>query len=137
LQENEDTPFMVSPLYDLVGPLGIRPHADAILASTFVAPPGTDPYTLKLIEQLQKAPAATQAPPMSMELPLKEYMRGWQRAKERASSGPSGLHFGHYISSTKDQELADFQRMLGHISCISGYSPVRWQKGIDVMFGEK
>jgi hypothetical protein len=43
LQENErrfnqanDTPFLVPPLYDLIGPLGIGLHADAVLDGTFV-----------------------------------------------------------------------------------------------------
>jgi hypothetical protein len=86
LQENErrfnqanDTPFLVPPLYDLIGPLGIGLHADAVLDGTFVAPPGTDPYAVKLIYQLQRDPAVAQAPPMSLDLPLDEYVRGWKR----------------------------------------------------------
>jgi hypothetical protein len=144
LQENErrfnqanDTPFLVPPLYDLIGPLGLGLHADAVLNGTFVAPPGTDPYAVKLLYQLQRDPAVAQAPPMPLELPLDEYVRGWQRARERTSSGPSGLHFGHYISGTKDMELAEFHRTMAHIPYLSGYSPVRWQKGIDVMLEKK
>jgi hypothetical protein len=133
LQENErrfnqasDTPFLVPPLYGLIGPLGVGLHADAVLDGTFVAPPGTDTYAVKLIYQLQREPAVAQAPPMSLDLPLDEYVRGWKRARERTSSGPSGLHFGHYISSTTDMELAEFHRTMAHIPYISGYSPVRW-----------
>ena len=126
LQENErrfnqanDTPFLVPPLFDLIGPLGLGVHADAILDGTFVAPPGTDPYAVKLLYQLQRDPAVDQAPPMPLDLPLDEYIRGWKRARERPSSGPSGSHFGHCISSTADTELAEFHRTMAHIS---GYS---------------
>jgi hypothetical protein len=83
LQENErrfnqakDTPFLVPPLYDLIGPQGIGPHADAVLDGTFVAPPGTDPYAVKLLYQLKKDPAVDQAPPMFLDLPLAKYVRG-------------------------------------------------------------
>ena len=41
------------------------------------------------------------------------------------------------MSSTTDTELAEIQRTLGHIPYISGYSPIRWQKGIDVMLEKK
>jgi hypothetical protein len=79
LQENErrfnqakDTPFLVPPLNDLIGTLGIGPHADAVLEGTFVAPPGTDPYAVKLLYHLKKDPAVDQAPPMPLDLPLAE-----------------------------------------------------------------
>jgi hypothetical protein len=88
LRENErrfnqaqDTPFLVPPLYDLIGPLGIGPHADAVLDGTFVAPPGTDPYAVKLLYQLKKDPSVDQAPPMPLDLSLAEYVRGWKRAR--------------------------------------------------------
>jgi hypothetical protein len=144
LKENErrfnqanDTPFLVSPLFDLIGPLGIGQHADAVLDGTFVAPPGTDPYAVKLLFQLKKDLAVDQAPPMRLDLPLAEYVRGWKRARERISSGPSGLHFGHYISSTADTELAEFHCTMAHIPYISRCSPVCWQQGIDVMLEKK
>jgi hypothetical protein len=61
LQENErrfnqdhDTTFLVAPVFDLIGPLGIGPHADVILDGTFVAPPDTVPYATKFIYQLKK-----------------------------------------------------------------------------------
>jgi hypothetical protein len=102
LQENEhrfnqakDTPFLVPPLYDLIGPLGIGPHADAVLHDTFVAPPGTGPYAVKLLYELRKGPSVDQAPSMPLDLSLAEYVRGWKRAWERTSSGPSHLHFRH------------------------------------------
>jgi hypothetical protein len=120
LQENDrrfnqakDTPFLVPPLYDLIGPLGIGPHADAVLDGTFVAPPGTDPYAVKLLYQLKKDPVVDQAPPMPLDLSLAEYVR--------TSSGPSNLHFGHYISGTADRDITEFHRTMAHIPYISGY----------------
>jgi hypothetical protein len=83
LNQAKDVPFLVPPLYDLIGPLDISPHADAVLDGTFVAPPDTDPYVVKLLYQLKKDPAVDQAPPMPLELPLAEYVRGWKRARER------------------------------------------------------
>jgi hypothetical protein len=66
LRENErrfneanDTPFLVSPLYDVIGPLGLGVHADAILDGTFVAPPGTDPFAVKLLYQTERPSSLT------------------------------------------------------------------------------
>jgi hypothetical protein len=73
---------------------------------------------------------------MPLELPLAEYVRGWKRARERTSSGPSNVHFGHNIG-TADRVLAEFHRTMAHIPYISGYSQVRMQKGIDVMLEKK
>jgi hypothetical protein len=52
---------------------------------------------------------------MPLDLPLDEYLRGWKRARELTSYGPSGLHFGHYISSTMSMELAGFRRTFAYI----------------------
>jgi hypothetical protein len=97
---------------------GMGYNADAVLDGTFVVPPGTDPYAVKLLYQLKREPVVDQAPPMSLDLPL-------DRARERSSSGPSSLHFGHYISGTMDMELAGFHRTIVHIPHILGYSPAR------------
>jgi hypothetical protein len=74
---------------------------------------------------------------MPLDLSLAEYVRGWKRAREQTSSGPSNLHFGHYISGTADRDIAEFHRTMAHIPYILGYSPVRWQKGIVVMLEKK
>jgi hypothetical protein len=112
----------VPPLYELIGPLlgiGLL-HSVSVLDGTFIAPPGTDPYAVKLISQLKRDLAVNQPPPIPQYLLLDEYVRGWkQRARERTSSGPYGLHFGHDISSTTDMELAEFHRTLAQMPYIS------------------
>jgi hypothetical protein len=44
----------VSPLYNVIGPLGFGAHADAVLDGTSVAPPATDPYAVKLLYQTER-----------------------------------------------------------------------------------
>jgi hypothetical protein len=53
LAQANDIPFLEPPLYNLIGPLGIGPHANAVLGGPFVAPARTDPYAGKLIDQLK------------------------------------------------------------------------------------
>jgi hypothetical protein len=144
LQENQrrfnqarDTPFLTSPLFEMIGPMGIGEHADAILAGTFVAPTGSDPYAVKLIAQLKRPPEVLAAPPMSVSLDSREYVKGWNKARERTSSGPSGLHFGHFKAGAAHTLIAEFDRLMAHIPYITGYSPQRWQHGTNVMLQKK
>jgi hypothetical protein len=96
-----DTPFMTHPLYNAVGPLGIGKGAQDILNGTFVFPAGTDPYAAKLIKQLQAPDCISSSEPLSVAITTEDHSSGWKRAKERTSSGPSGLHFGHFIAGTR------------------------------------
>jgi hypothetical protein len=85
LQENErrsnqasDTPFLAPPLYNLIGPLGIGPHADAVLGGTLVA-----------------------APPMPLDLPQNEYLRGWRSETDLSRSVLLTLHREHHGNKTR------------------------------------
>ena len=53
--------------------------------------------------------------------------------KERISSSPSKLHMGHCKSGILDLSINWFNTSLANIPFLSGYSPKRWQHGINVM----
>ena len=122
LEENErrfrqanGTPFMVEPLRLLIGDMGIGPTADAILLGTFIIPDGTDPFAAKLLPFLAMSPAIRDSLPIATTIDTPTYMAGWQRAKERTSSGPSGLHFGHFKAGCQHPLVADFDAMMVQI----------------------
>ena len=86
LAENErqfrqasDTPFMQPPLVGLVGPLGMGPAADSILRGDFDAPPGIDPYALKLIQHLKRPDNVTKASTqVDISLSITNHINGWK-----------------------------------------------------------
>ena len=144
LEENErrfrqanGTPFMVEPLRSLIGDMGIGPTADAILSGTFIIPDGTDPFAAKLLPFLAMSPAIRDSLPIATTIDTPTYMAGWQRAKERTSSGPSGLHFGHFKAGCQHPLVADFDATMVQIPYATGFSPQRWQHGTNVEIEKK
>ena len=53
--------------------------------------------------------------------------------KEYTSSGVSGLHFGHWKGGCTNDYITDVHAISSSIPYITGYSPKRWQQGIDIM----
>ena len=145
LAENErqfrqasDTPFMQPPLLGLVGPLGMGPAADSILRGDFDAPPGIDPYALKLIQHLKRPDNVTKASTqVDISLLITNHINGWKRAKERTSSGRSGVHFGHFMAGAKHTGIVTFDATMAQIPYQTGYSPKIWQHGVNVMLVKK
>ena len=106
---------MIPPLSDDIGHLGVGPKADQILRGEYVLPPGTDPHAAKLIQHLCMDKDVAQAAPMSTVITTEEHCRGWQRVRERTSSGPTGLHFGHFKAGATRPTVADFEAIRDRI----------------------
>ena len=51
-----------------------------------------------------------------------QYVSGWAKAKERTSSGTSGLHFGHFKANSTLDETLDIDLKLLQMTIILGYS---------------
>lgn len=58
---------------------------------------------------------------------------GWAKAKERTSSGPSGITFAHFKAGLSDPTIAEFEAIITCIPYKTGISPACWQKEINVM----
>ena len=56
---------------------------------------------------------------------------------EFTSSGPSGLHFGHFQANAQQPTLASVDAALSRIPTLSGYVPIRWTQGLNVMLEKK
>ena len=75
------TPFLTSPLFEEIGPLGMGPTADAILHGEYTPPDNIDPYAAQLIQQLAMPLQVQQAEPMDVGLNVEQYKEGWAKAK--------------------------------------------------------
>lgn len=144
LEENEarfnqarNTPFMVPPLYDDIGPFGTGPRAQEILDGTYQVPEGTDPYAAEFISYLKTPPGIAELGPIDLRQTAEQHAQGWMKMRESTSSGISGLHFGHFRAHLEDPGLAEIDRILAALPFETGYSPTRWSSGIDVMMEKK
>ena len=73
----------------------------------------------------------------SMDFSTPSHQQGWQKMNEETSSSRSTIHFGHYITRSKDDELAAMDAAMARIPAISGYSPLRWRQGLNVVLEKK
>jgi hypothetical protein len=94
------TPFTVPPLTDYIDVLGVNEYAKQILAGTFEIPEGTDYYAAKLIPLLRHPSLVVDGKGSNLNLTIAAHKKGWQQCQESTSSGPSGLHFGHFMAGS-------------------------------------
>jgi len=101
------SPFLKPPLAPVVGAFGTGTAAQDILNRTFICPPELDEHTQYFIEALQFPSQAARHSTVSLLLRPEDFITHWKHAKEKTSSSPSGLHFGHYkAASTYSLPLA-------------------------------
>ena len=138
MQENEqhfhqanDTPFMRSPLVNSFGYLGIRMDVEAVLHGTYQPPPGTDPYAVMLLEQLQIPDQLCSSPQVPAHITTEEFIQGWRKAKECTSTSSPLLHFGYFKVGIQDLVIAEFEATIAHIPYASCYSSKWWQHVVD------
>ena len=94
-RQADQTPFMISPLLDEVGLLGMGPATVGILDGTYQPPEGADPWAAHLISYLGRGPGVDASSTVSVAITMEDHIAGWRKAHEQTSLGPSGLHFGH------------------------------------------
>ena len=74
--------------------------------------------------------------PILLLLP-KSTVAAEKKQKEMTSSGPSMIHFGHFIAGSQDPDIAAMDATLSCFPFLTGYSPHRWRKGLDVMIPKR
>ena len=142
LDENErrftqarNTPFLQPPLLQLVGTMGTGPAAEDILQGTFNIPEGVDEWAARLIPFLarpEKVKSGQFIRPATT-VSVQSHSDGWRKAKERTSSGPSGITFAHFKAGLNNHKVAEFEALMTSIPYETGISPDRWQHGTNVM----
>ena len=131
-----DTPFLQPPIWDKVGTIGTGPGADEILSNgtLTLAPddPPLDVTTLKYLQQLQKDDNVVELPLQEVQITVEKHEQAWKVAKEQTSSGDPLLHFGHCKACASHPNLCEFEAKMRDIPFITGYSPHRWQRVVNV-----
>ena len=129
------TDLLTRPLVEILGPTGCSFESQYLLRSgntDAVAGLLSDAAALYLAQH--KRPSVLVAPnAFDLDFRTPSFSRSWQRMDKYTSSGPSGLHFGHFMANCLDPELASVDAAMAHIPAMSGYVPSRWTKGLNVM----
>jgi hypothetical protein len=127
-----DSPFLRQPLVELVGRLGEAEGVEQILEGTLGRQilDEIDEFTHRILQGMAK-------PENFCSVKIKDnvetFVEGWLKTREQTASGRSGLHFGHFIAACKHQNLKFIEYNQAQFPITTGYSPKRWQQGVEVM----
>jgi hypothetical protein len=134
-QQTQDTPIMKGHLAQDLKYDALTKSGAAVLNGTYRAPTGTSIYTQEFLHHLQLQ-QSTITPPQA-HITTTMFRDGWRKMKEQTSAGISGLHFGHLKSCASDNFLSEYESCVSHIPFATGYSPLLWQYGVNVMIRKK
>jgi hypothetical protein len=128
-----NTPFQTDPLLRDLGPLGVSAAAKDVLLGRYSPPSSTDEWAAKLIPFLRQAiPTAP-----IVDLTPEQYAAGWKRVRERTSAGMSGITIPHMKAHGSSSFLSLIDSIMANLPYRFGFSPARWQRGLDVMIEKK
>jgi hypothetical protein len=116
-RQTEDTPFML--------------QSQAVLDGTYKSLCPINPHAARLLQGLKTVPGCKDKP-LQTGIRTNNFVKGWSKAKERTSAGPSNIHFGHCKTMARDSLIATFEAAMASIPMKSGYAYKRWRKVIDV-----
>ena len=126
--QNGDCPLLQDKLLKDLGILGDGPEVENVLNGTYEPPPSTSWATRRWLQQMK-----IENPTVRDEIAtsLKDYRRGWRKAKERTASGD--LHMGHFKVGAAHKRIGWLNFVMAVLPYTAGYVPNRWRKGTDVM----
>ena len=130
------TPDMVFAL----GPCGTSALAQDILRTGSTASTrhiALPPATVAYLASHRRFSVLALSDTIPIDFRTATYAASWKRMDEFTSSGPSGLHFGHFQANASDPLLAMVDAALARIPTMSGYVPQRWMQGLNVMLEKK
>jgi hypothetical protein len=127
------TPFCSYLLLEATGRMGESEAAKSILNGKYTPLGPKDTWSQALIPFLcQTIP--TRNPHF---ISVSEHIAGWKRVKERTAAGPSGITIPHFKAHSVSPILSEIDTIMANLPYFFGFSPERWQKGLDVMIPKK
>jgi hypothetical protein len=124
------SPFLQEPLNGVVGKYGETQASKRILCANNDMINENRPMVREVLDAMASPPGMSK---LALDLSVESFVNGWLKAKEHTASGKSGLHFGHFIAACKHHELKLVECQMANFPLRTGYSPQRWQQGVEVM----
>ena len=115
------TPLQQLIAVETFGRTGAEPAVDNLLHHGEVPPEiaELDPF----LNEFLKAHKLKQIPILSHILSTDNHIQGWKKAREKTSSGISGMHFGQLKAGSRNPNIAAFEACMSGIPWLTGYSP--------------
>jgi hypothetical protein len=123
---------MCSPLVEKVGRYAETEFVNKVLHQTHESE-FNDQHNDYVNKVLASMKYPKDASPLHIDTSVESFVRGWLKSKEFTAAGKSGLHFGHFMAACKHEKLAALESHMANFPLLTGYSPRRWQTGIEVM----
>ena len=102
------------------GLLSDTPAADAVLEGTYETPEGMDKHLALLLQHLKRPEAIKMFNP---EVTMEEVKGACKSMKEKTTSSPEGLHFGHFVVMGEDDFLCQVLAWIISAPLVAGLSP--------------
>jgi hypothetical protein len=130
-----NTPSLTSDQIDLLGWTAHTDESSLLLQGS--VPTNLHSDIKHIASYLQHPTTVLDRPKIESVMTLEQYQSGWAKAKERTSSGTSGLHFGHFKANSLLHETVDIDLKILQMTIMLGYSLLRWRSAVDVMIPKK
>ena len=124
----KDTPLKTHIALEKYGRTGQSTEVVELLRTGIVTPEIKDLESF--LEDYLAAHKIGEVKDQSHELSTAAHQQGWQKVKEATSSGPSNLHFGHFIAGSRHSQLAAFEACLSVILWLTGYFQIDGNKAL-------
>ena len=129
----DSAPICQGALFDLLGYGADTETAVEILEGRFVAPEGTDRYTLLLFKEMDRIWKEMEAGRVDIVVTADGFRYYWKKAKERTSSAHSKLHLGHYKAAAYLNLLLEVHALKLSLITKTGSAFKHWARGVSVM----
>lgn len=126
-------PIFTSPLLEHVGLLGEKPAVKEILAGTFDFPPGTDLYTIAIMQAACRLFQHMSSEDISTLVSSKDFQQFWLKAREETASSYSNLHFGMYMANAQSDKLSAIHAVKLTLAAKLGIPLKRWHDALTVL----
>jgi hypothetical protein len=131
--QTEFTPFRSSPLLEDFGYCGENyENIQSVLDGTYNPPPGTDPYAIEFIRELEMPETIRAKGPIDENLTEAENKQAWMCQKGGTASDGSTLSFEHYKTACLDNNLNEVDTLLRNLPLLIGFVPPSWLSITDV-----
>jgi hypothetical protein len=108
--------------------------AEAMITGTYKMPLELDPATRLILEEVGRMGATMlKGKASNITRTPDELKHFWRRVNKFTSLSMSGIHYGHYVATTQDNELTRVMAQQLTIVAKSGIPPDSWSVGLQVM----